>query len=496
MGFYDEALAKSLETGDSTDLGRVFTGDLEKAHIKAHFRLNSKTGKREFIKDYDDARHKDEVHASFHKDHNVKVNYPKSKHHGKTMHVSGYSEKYDVVRGRIEGEKHPVDFHADHLAHHDAKAEEKAEPKAVEKLIGNIHLIPTDELNKLLPVLAQMNDPDKALAPFISQAAQELQRREGDKAKKAEPKAEEKPKADKSADHALAGDDGEKMAHRDFVKRDQPDDATKAKVAADSKKPDPKAEEKKPDAKPAEEKPEPKTEEKKPEPKITSLTLAKLKTILSDEFHSNYSGYSAADGVFKFKRSYFYRHGSSADKYAASIEASIKKLSEKLGIKLEPKIIDASDSWAAWPKTSYFKASIAIDFEDATPKKATTPGGDHKKLASGLFGSRKVSREITRDGVTQATSWSGRGGYAGADFVGAAANKALGWGWEKVDQKDSSNPDGSVVGGGTHYRSPDGKHTLTVHSSYGRTSDENRYSVELRTAPDAEKPAEKDSKKS
>ncbi len=121
MGAYDEALAKSIDTGDCKDLGRLLGGDLIKAHIKAHFRVNPKTGRREFIKDYDDARHKDEVAVSFHKGHKVKVNNPKSKHHGKTMEVSGYSDKYDVVRGKIEGEKHAVDFHADHLEHHDSK---------------------------------------------------------------------------------------------------------------------------------------------------------------------------------------------------------------------------------------------------------------------------------------------------------------------------------------------------------------------------------------
>ena len=131
MGTFDQALAKSLETGESKDLARVIifgSEDLEKAHVKAHFRLNPKTGRREFIKDYDDARHKDEVHIAFKKGDKVKVNNPKSKHHGKTMEVTGYSDKYDVVRGNIDGEKYSNDFHADHLEHHDGKADAGAPP--------------------------------------------------------------------------------------------------------------------------------------------------------------------------------------------------------------------------------------------------------------------------------------------------------------------------------------------------------------------------------
>ena len=129
MGAYDEALAKSFETGDAIDLGRIAifgAEDLFKAHVKAHFRLNPKTGRREFIKDYDDARHKDQIHISFHKGDKVKVNNPRSKHHGKTMKVTGYSDKYDVVRGKVEGNKNSVDFHADHLEH---PADKKAASK-------------------------------------------------------------------------------------------------------------------------------------------------------------------------------------------------------------------------------------------------------------------------------------------------------------------------------------------------------------------------------
>ncbi len=53
--------------------------------------------------------------AGFSQGDRAKINNPKSKHHGKTMEVTGYSDKYDVVRGKIEGEY--VDFKVDFLEH-------------------------------------------------------------------------------------------------------------------------------------------------------------------------------------------------------------------------------------------------------------------------------------------------------------------------------------------------------------------------------------------
>ena len=117
MGAYDEALAKSLEAGNGKPLEQFFTIDLEKSHIKAHFRLNPKTGKREFIKDYDDARHKGEYDISFHKGDKVLVNKPASRHHGKELTVTSFSEKYGVS-GKIAGEKYSTEMHPDHLEHH------------------------------------------------------------------------------------------------------------------------------------------------------------------------------------------------------------------------------------------------------------------------------------------------------------------------------------------------------------------------------------------
>ena len=53
-------------------------------------------------------------------------------------------------------------------------------------------------------------------------------------------------------------------------------------------------------------------------------------------------------GVWKFKKSYFYKLGQSA-------EAIAKKIEEALP---EAKIISASDRWNCWPKSSWFEVKF------------------------------------------------------------------------------------------------------------------------------------------
>lgn len=63
--------------------------DLEKAHVKAHFRRDPKTGKLHFIKNYDNKIHgkaDHEIHAGT----TMRINNPKSKHHGKVAEIKGY----------------------------------------------------------------------------------------------------------------------------------------------------------------------------------------------------------------------------------------------------------------------------------------------------------------------------------------------------------------------------------------------------------------------
>lgn len=119
MGKYDELLAKSLETGDFKQLGAfVFYGaeDIEKSHVKAHFRRD-KNGKLLFIKDYDDARHKNEVEHSIESGKKYRINNPKSKHHGKEFIASRYHEqneksgKAEYVAGTVDGQRSDLKPH-------------------------------------------------------------------------------------------------------------------------------------------------------------------------------------------------------------------------------------------------------------------------------------------------------------------------------------------------------------------------------------------------
>jgi hypothetical protein len=60
--------------------------------------------------------------------------------------------------------------------------------------------------------------------------------------------------------------------------------------------------------------------------------------------------FTVKDGVFTFKRAYFYRHGNSPEKIADRIKQAIP----------EVQIVDTIDDWKAWPKTSYFVVKFRI----------------------------------------------------------------------------------------------------------------------------------------
>jgi hypothetical protein len=55
------------------------------------------------------------------------------------------------------------------------------------------------------------------------------------------------------------------------------------------------------------------------------------------------------DGTIELRRSYFYRHGSTAESVADRLAQSLPEL----------RLIEARDEWRAWPKTSYFVAVFA-----------------------------------------------------------------------------------------------------------------------------------------
>ena len=58
-----------------------------------------------------------------------------------------------------------------------------------------------------------------------------------------------------------------------------------------------------------------------------------------------------ADGSIEVKRSYFYRHGMTADGFAAGIQAELSKA----GIAA---VVTGQDKWASWPRTSWFVATV------------------------------------------------------------------------------------------------------------------------------------------
>ncbi len=62
-----------------------------------------------------------------------------------------------------------------------------------------------------------------------------------------------------------------------------------------------------------------------------------------------------ADGSVVVKRSYFYRHGWTAERFAEQVAAAI---ATDLGLNADQFSVEGTDQWAAWPKTSYFVATV------------------------------------------------------------------------------------------------------------------------------------------
>ena len=117
--------------------------DLVKAHIKAHFRKDPKTGKLIFIADYDSKVH-GKPDAEFHKGHKVKIENPNSKHHGKEGVVTSYNPKYHEVGVKFDDGTGTGLHKPEHLSVHDGKA-------------------PAVALSVSLPVSLTLNDAKKEL---------------------------------------------------------------------------------------------------------------------------------------------------------------------------------------------------------------------------------------------------------------------------------------------------------------------------------------------
>ncbi len=60
------------------------------------------------------------------------------------------------------------------------------------------------------------------------------------------------------------------------------------------------------------------------------------------------------DGTFSARRTYFYRHGQTADKFADEVSVAIFDA----GFKFTQ--VDLEDHWAQWPKDSYFQVRFRV----------------------------------------------------------------------------------------------------------------------------------------
>lgn len=63
--------------------------------------------------------------------------------------------------------------------------------------------------------------------------------------------------------------------------------------------------------------------------------------------------YSAKSGEYVAKESFFYKHGNTAEKFAAYIQSIFPAAT----------IHSAIEGWKAWPKTSYFVVRFSIEVE-------------------------------------------------------------------------------------------------------------------------------------
>jgi len=135
------------------------------------------------------------------------------------------------------------------------------------------------------------------------------------------------------------------------------------------------------------EKPKTKTFEKQP---AESMSKSQLKKFLSDNTFS-FKGYSNKKGGFVFRKSYFYRHGQTEDKFAENVKVK----TESLG--LTPTVIDSTDRWAPWPKDSYFEAVLTFE-QLKKPKESKFSTDDIKQGLNNLsFSSYKTDANIVND---------------------------------------------------------------------------------------------------
>lgn len=136
MGLYDQALVRAYSGGGSNWLEDLIKA---KAHVKAHFRKDPKTGKLVYIKEHEKEF---DPHVVFAQGDKVKILH--GDHAGKEMTVNGYSEEKHVLR--LKHPDHPNVSIAPHRVEHSEKTHENTpgEVKKSEEPDGEYTVITED----------------------------------------------------------------------------------------------------------------------------------------------------------------------------------------------------------------------------------------------------------------------------------------------------------------------------------------------------------------
>lgn len=108
-------------------------------------------------------------------------------------------------------------------------------------------------------------------------------------------------------------------------------------------------------------------------------------------------------------------------------------------------------------------------------------GLEHQKLAKKIMGSsQRVDHRAAEQGHH---SWDQNRGHAGATYLSGIRKRAAALGFKNAESKSGGSADGYVTNNSNDMVHPDG-HTLSTYSSYGATSDYNRFSARLKMKHD------------
>lgn len=86
------------------------------------------------------------------------------------------------------------------------------------------------------------------------------------------------------------------------------------------------------------------------------MKLLDFKKVVKDEFeHATFHKVApGATPTLTVKRSFFYHHGMSAEKWASNAQAKLEAMGSTV------RLCEAREDWRAWPSTSYFVAQFEV----------------------------------------------------------------------------------------------------------------------------------------